>query len=217
MRILAPIALPEHYFKSINHFEKAESPLASPPLARHISQSVLYLSPPFLAQFPTSGDGLKSEGCQVHLTQDLTKPSYRQTSILISLALFFGFGSKISLKAMFEHTEKFPHQWNVPTFLHGLKMELSMDGKNVFALRRQQSAWVQRTLCWAGLVALEGWELSAMPWGFSPCRARRGQEARTAQHRHLLFPEWIFHMGAPSRSLLILLSQWLWALQKLTL
>lgn len=60
MRILAPIALPEHYFKSNNHFEKAESPLASPPLPRHISQSILYLFPPFLARFPTSGDRLYS-------------------------------------------------------------------------------------------------------------------------------------------------------------
>lgn len=59
MRILAPIALPRHYFKSINHFEKAENPLASPPLPRHISQQILYLFLPFPAHFPTSGDGLR--------------------------------------------------------------------------------------------------------------------------------------------------------------
>lgn len=37
MRILAPIALPGHYFKSTNHSGKAENPLASPPLPRHLS------------------------------------------------------------------------------------------------------------------------------------------------------------------------------------
>lgn len=38
MRILVPIALPGHRFKSINHFEKPENPLTSLLLPRHISQ-----------------------------------------------------------------------------------------------------------------------------------------------------------------------------------
>lgn len=94
-------------------------------------------------------------------------------------------------------------------------MELFMDLQIVLLLRRQQS--LRALHAEQELRAQKDWELTAMPWGIFTCRAEGGHRVRTTQHSHLLFPEWIFHLGAPSRNLPTLLSQWLWALQKLTL
>lgn len=80
MRILVPITLPGHYFKSINHFEKAENPLNVTAASQtHFSVTLLPF-PPLIA--PVAEDSVtrpvphlvgqtlsfqESEGCQLVL------------------------------------------------------------------------------------------------------------------------------------------------------